>query len=320
MKEILEELMKHLNQHATMLALALSKIEVEFHKNNERDNDPIAWVKSYFRKEDQEVTALIAALFSYGRVNQIKSTLFKIAGYLGNSPAKKIKRSNASDWTKIIGVDFKHRFNDSKDLIFLLSWIGEALRQSETLENFFTLPNSKPNEFPQLSLVELIESFTSRLTELPCTPLIYLRKPGIVFLLPLPSRKSACKRMMLFLRWVVGTGSMNLGLWNKISKSELMIPLDTHVYRISKHLGLTKRNDYSLKTAHEITESLKLLDAGDPTRFDFAICHMGISQKCPNQVTSQSCGLCHLNVFCLTAKKFKISKSDLKRTPHRRRG
>jgi uncharacterized protein (TIGR02757 family) len=96
---------------------------------------------------------------------------------------------------------------------------------------------------------------------------------------------------------------MDLGLWKNIPKHILLIPVDTHVLRISRHLGLTKRKDNSWRTAQEITDKLKTLDPRDPTRFDFALCHLGISQECPSRFKLSVCGHCRMNDLCLTYSK-----------------
>ena len=93
---------------------------------------------------------------------------------------------------------------------------------------------------------------------------------------PLPEKGSACKRMNLFLRWMVRKDELDFGLWNEIEKKKLVIPVDTHIARICKTLKLTKRKNVSWKMAEEITEKLKIFDPDDPVKYDFAICHIGI--------------------------------------------
>jgi uncharacterized protein (TIGR02757 family) len=99
---------------------------------------------------------------------------------------------------------------------------------------------------------------------------------GFKFMFPLPENGSSCKRMNLFLRWMVRKDELDFGLWNSISPSKLVIPVDTHIARISTELGLTKRKNVSWKMAEEITENLKQFDPADPVKYDFAICHIGM--------------------------------------------
>jgi len=119
-----------------------------------------------------------------------------------------------------------------------------------------------------------------------------IRPSGLKQLFPSPENGSACKRMNLFLRWMVRTKDIDLGVWNKIHPSKLIIPLDTHIARISRCLGLTKRKAPDWKTAKEITESLKKLDPDDPLKYDFALCHQGISGLCKGERSKDTCASC----------------------------
>lgn len=99
---------------------------------------------------------------------------------------------------------------------------------------------------------------------------------GMKFMIPDPLKGSACKRMNLFLRWMIRKDQLDFGLWNEIPASKLVIPVDTHVAKICKQLKLTKKKNESWQMAEEITEHLKKFDAFDPVKYDFAICHIGI--------------------------------------------
>ena len=99
---------------------------------------------------------------------------------------------------------------------------------------------------------------------------------GLKFMFPLPEKGSACKRMNLFLRWMVRKDELDFGLWDEIPTSKLIIPVDTHIARICKQLKLTKRKNVSWQMAEEITENLKQFDPNDPVKYDFAICHIGM--------------------------------------------
>ena len=278
------------------LAAALELVEKSYDLSGEIQNDPVNFALKFQNPHDQEVVAFIAALFSYGRVKQIQNTLTKILSFLGENPYEILKNKTGLYWKKTIPLNFRHRFNNHHDLVSLLTWIGTALRKSGTLEDFFM--SSQPLK-PQL-LEPLLEDFISRLTGSGTE-----QTRGLKFLLPKPSRKSGCKRLLLFLRWVAGHGPMDLGIWTKLPRNLLVIPVDTHVLRISRHLGLTKRKDSSWRTALEITQKLKLLDSEDPTRFDFALCHLGISQECPSRFDKVICLDCRMNHVCVTFKKSK---------------
>jgi uncharacterized protein (TIGR02757 family) len=117
-------------------------------------------------------------------------------------------------------------------------------------------------------------------------------------LLPHPARGSACKRLNLFLRWMVRAGGADFGLWRGVPASALVIPLDTHVHRIAGFIGLTARKDLSWRTAEEITARLRAIDPRDPVRFDFALSHLGISGSCPSRRDARKCAGCPLQLVC----------------------
>ncbi|MGC4115865.1 MAG: DUF2400 family protein [Myxococcales bacterium] len=125
---------------------------------------------------------------------------------------------------------------------------------------------------------------------------------GFHHLLPEPERGGACKWLLLLLRWMVRGGPcdpIDLGLWKGVPTSALVIPLDTHVARIALNLGLTRRSDLSWATAEDVTASLRQLDPEDPVRYDFALCHHGMSGACPRRRSKEACGPCRLAPHCL---------------------
>ena len=136
----------------------------------------------------------------------------------------------------------------------------------------------------------------------PAAALLGARGPrGLRHLLPDPAGPGASKRWNLYLRWMVrGPDAVDLGLWRGVPPSALVVPLDTHVHRVARALGLTARPDASWRTAEEITTSLRRLDPADPVRYDFALCHMGMSGLCPARRARERCEACVLGAACLT--------------------
>ncbi len=282
-----------------LLRERLESIQARQHASGEILNDPLSIVLRYDSPQDREVVALIATSFAYGNVKQIIKTLENILPLLGPSPADKIKSADGKYWKKAIPETFKHRFNTADDLGLLLTWLGEALRKTESLERFF-IDDQNSNE----PLARLLENFIIRFTSLPPGPYKIPKSKGALFFFPKPSAGSGCKRLLLFLRWMVGSGPMALGQWTCVDKSQLIIPVDTHILRISQNLGFTKRKNTSWQTAEEITKKLQLISPDDPTQYDFALCHMGISQACPSRFKITICHDCEMNSFC-----FRYSKS-----------
>jgi uncharacterized protein (TIGR02757 family) len=119
-----------------------------------------------------------------------------------------------------------------------------------------------------------------------------IKPNGLKQLLPSPRKGSACKRMNLFLRWMVRSEDIDFGIWDNIPPNKLVIPLDTHIARISKCLGLTRRASADWKMAEEITGALREFDPEDPLKYDFALCHHGISGLCKGERNDNTCLEC----------------------------
>ena len=125
------------------------------------------------------------------------------------------------------------------------------------------------------------------------------RRLGVRFLLPSPVDKSACKRMNLYLRWMVRpSDGVDCGVWTRIRSDQLVIPLDTHIARISTYIGLTEMKNPGWAMALDITQGLRRLDAQDPLRYDFALCHLGIAGDCPRKRDLTKCFACPIKAIC----------------------
>jgi uncharacterized protein (TIGR02757 family) len=121
----------------------------------------------------------------------------------------------------------------------------------------------------------------------------------VLFPSPLDGRGSPCKRMTLFVRWMVRTDPPDLGVWHSVPASELRIPLDQHTFWIAYHVGLTARRTRSWRAVEDVTQALRLVDPADPIRYDFVLCHTGISGDCPKERDISVCGPCVLRPDCL---------------------
>ena len=123
---------------------------------------------------------------------------------------------------------------------------------------------------------------------------------GLEHLLPDPRRRSACKRLLLFLRWMVRPDDgVDLGLWSQIPTRALLIPLDVHLFRIARNLGLSARRSAGWAMAEEVTARLREVDADDPVKLDFALCHLGISRACPSRRDPVKCASCQIRHACI---------------------
>lgn len=280
--------------------LAVEKLQLD---KEQIKNDPLSYPLKFSASKDQEVAAFISSCLAYGNVKQILKSLYKIFEILGPSPYEKLITSRGRDWKKIIPQDLKHRFNSAEDIGILLTLLGEALRKHGNLEKAFENSIKKNDLSANATLSSKLESFIDELTGMNTGPYPTVEKSGAWFFFPRPSGGSACKRLLLFLKWMTGTGPMTLGLWKTLSPRELLVPVDTHILRLARHLGLTKKKQASWQTAEEISRALAVLTPEDPTRFDFALCHLGISKQCPSRFDHKICSDCKINSHCLTYGK-----------------
>ncbi|GBD96527.1 MAG TPA: TIGR02757 family protein [Nitrospirae bacterium] len=267
----------------------LDKFYEEFNFKERLEHDPIEFPLRYSDPDDAEVAGFIAACFAYGKVELFKPVIEKILMPGEKHPAQFFANFRLKKDRKYF-KDIRYRFNKEKDILCLVFILGRILQKWGSLKNLFYNFYESGHEDIRNALDGFVDCFLGM-----DTSDVYgknIRPQGLTQLIPLPEKKSACKRMNLFLRWMVRTGDIDLGIWDKIPPSKLIIPLDTHIAKISKCLGLTKRSAPDWKTAEEITGALKQFDPVDPLKYDFALCHQGISGACRGEGYSAACSLC----------------------------
>ncbi len=233
--------------------------------------DPLQFLHLFDDEKDIEAIGFIASVFAYGNVNQIIKTIDKILVAAENKPYDFIinfDRGNSA--AKLTGI--KHRFYSEDDIVSFFAALNSTYKQYDLLKNLF-LKYYNPEE---KNLKETINKFSSRLIKEVVIHKSGIASHGVKFMFPLPSIGSACKRMNLFLRWMIRKDELDFGLWNEIPTDKLVIPVDTHIARVCKELKLTSLKNVSWKMAEEITDNLKKYDAEDPVKYDFAICHIGM--------------------------------------------
>ncbi|MEF3279959.1 MAG: TIGR02757 family protein [Elusimicrobiota bacterium] len=231
------------------------EIYKNYHKSEFIYSDPIQFPHRFKRKMDIEVAGFISSSLSYGNVKQIINSLNKIFQKMGESPFYYLKKSSA----KKIEKDFKnfnHRFTKGKELVLFLLNLKRIYSRHRSLNEFFIKHYNNTDEF----LDKAIYNFSKEFSFYPTPTLI-----------PSPFKKSAFKRLNLFLRWMIRKDEIDFGIWEKIPPSTLIIPLDTHMLNISNKLNITKRKDSSMKTAIEITNFFRKINPSDPVKYDFSL-------------------------------------------------
>jgi uncharacterized protein (TIGR02757 family) len=202
--------------------------------------------------------------------------------FLGAPSARRPDRRLASTFK-----GFSHRFHKTPDLVALLECIADAIEEHGSLGALFRTCYRDSDRDIGPSLARFVEELRGTR---PTAALSYL--------LTSPNDKSACKRMNLFLRWMVRRTAPDLGIWSFVDPAKLVIPLDTHVHRIATFLGLNDRKSGDWKAARLVTDRLAKFDRADPVRYDFAICRLGILDLCSRKRRKANCDVCLLRDVC----------------------
>jgi uncharacterized protein (TIGR02757 family) len=250
------------------------KQKLEYHyevfDRTKLEPDPLQFLHLFKDERDIEVVGLLASIFAYGNVKQIENTLKKFIIVFDGKPYSFIKNFSLSkDSQKLFGL--KHRFYTEDDILKLFIVLSKEIKKHSSIKNVFINGYNSSHENVKSAISNFSNHFLNSFNQ-SFGGISY----GIKFMFPLPEKGSACKRMNLFLRWMVRKDELDFGLWKEIPASKLVIPVDTHIARICKTLKLTNRKNVSWQMAEEITRNLKKFDAEDPVKYDFAICHIGI--------------------------------------------
>lgn len=267
-------------------------------------NDPVQLAHRYADRGDREVVALAAALLAFGRVRAFLPKIEAFLEVLGVSPRRHVLDYRPSRDARFFD-GFRSRIYTGDDLRLLLVHLREVLREHGTLEDaFLAAPrNGDEGRSPHLARLTAFSRLFRRLDPRPLTGASDY-PPGYRHLVSDPALGGAAKRWNLFLRWVVRPADgVDLGLWKRVDAADLIIPLDTHVGRISSLIGLRKRRALDWKAAEEVTARLRAIDPEDPVRFDFPLSHIGISEKCRGRWVRDVCTACRIAGICRVGKR-----------------
>ncbi|MBR5303536.1 MAG: TIGR02757 family protein [Candidatus Gastranaerophilales bacterium] len=217
-------------------------------------SDPIQFPHKWKNKEDIEISAFISSLFAFGK----RELFIKKLEYLFN--LSEAPHQLIADYKKFNLSEFVYRFIKSQDLLELLRLLNKLyIQDKSSLEELFNLKNP----------FEKVTNYFYSNSNCP-------DNQGFCFMFAKPENNSALKRLNMFLRWMVRDGVVDFGIWKSIKKSQLLIPLDTHVARLSREFGLLKRSSNDFKAVLELTSKLKEFDENDPVKYDFALFGLGI--------------------------------------------
>lgn len=242
------------------------RLESLYEKYNRREfvhPDPLEFLYGYRNLKDRELVGMVAAALAYGRVAQIIGSVSILLGPMGPSPYGFLTKSSTVQIESAF-QGFVHRFASGKEVARLLIGIKGILNRYGSLYQAFQgflSPHHDTVLQPMSRFCRLIDEAAGG---------------NVGHLLPMPDRGSACKRMNLFLRWMVRKDAVDPGGWEEIPAAMLIVPLDVHMHRVGRQLGFTTRKQADIQTAMEITNGFKQLAPDDPVRYDFVLTRPGI--------------------------------------------
>jgi uncharacterized protein (TIGR02757 family) len=274
--------------------------------------DPVGVVRRYASADDRELVALVAATVAFGNVKAIRTKLDDALARLGPRPSE-VASSPDELFRRLDG--WIHRVYRGEDLARLLLGARRLQTAHGSLGQFFAAELQSTGSMRE-ALARLADGIrhegglpkggASRVRPRNAPPAAVdahdardaRERRGPSHLLPDVRGSSGSKRLLLFLRWMVRSDDgVDLGLW-PVSPSVLLVPVDTHIHKLARNLGLTKRRALSWKTTEEITAALAKFDAADPAKYDFALCHMGMLQRCPSRRDAKKCEGCGVKPVC----------------------
>ena len=241
----------------------LDRLYIRYNKREHVNPDPLQFLYGYTDIKDREIVGMVASSLAYGRVAQIIKNVSSVFYKMGPSPYTFLLEATNLELVEAF-KGFKHRFTDENQLVFFLGCLRDALVRFGSLNECFLSGYRKEDEDVLLPLKNFIRLLT-------CRPSGFCSS-----LFPDAGGRSAFKRFNLFLRWMVRKDDVDPGGWKGIRASQLIIPLDTHMHKISLELGLTERSQADILTALEVTRSFKRFCPKDPVKYDFSLTRLGI--------------------------------------------
>ena len=274
-----------------MLKDVLERLYLRYNRAGLIKPDPLQFVYKYAKAADMEIAAFLAADLAYGRVQQIENSLTTLFALMGNSPYSFVCNFDEAGRRRL--STFKHRFTTGDDISDLLTLLKHVLNRYGSIQELF-LRGYSPAE---RNIVPALSKFCASLCRMYAAEHNGQVGKGLQYLLASPERRSPCKRLNLFLRWMVRGDEVDAGLWKSVDKAQLIVPLDVHMGRLCRILGLYSQKTASLAAALKITESFLEINPTDPVKYDFALSRIGIVEGCTGKY-SLRCKDCEFEEFC----------------------
>ena len=229
--------------------------------------DPICIPHSFIKKQDIEIAGFFAAIFAWGNRTTIINKSRLLMQLMDNAPHDFCLNHTDEDLKKLL--TFKHRTFNPTDLLYFIEFFQQHYKKYDSLEIAFSKWMKKNDSTIENALNGFYDYFFS-LPDVPKRTMKHIASPN---------KKASCKRLCMYLRWMVRNGAVDFGLWKNIKPSQLIIPLDLHVSRVAKRFHLLQRNQSDWLAALELTESMRQFDDKDPAKYDFALFALGVLEK-----------------------------------------
>ncbi|MEP7236650.1 MAG: TIGR02757 family protein [Ferruginibacter sp.] len=232
-------------------------------------DDPISIPHSFTKKQDIEIAGFFAAVFSWGNRTTIINKSKELMKLMDNDPHEFILNGDLERLKRLLA--FKHRTFNATDLLYFIEFLNFHYSKNESLESAFTKGLNKNDETVENGLIGFYNYFFS-LPDIPGRTRKHIASP---------EKNSSCKRLNMFLRWMVrhDDKGVDFGIWKNISPAQLICPVDVHVARVAKELNLLQRQPVDWQAALELTAFLRTLDKADPVKYDFALFGTGVMEK-----------------------------------------
>jgi uncharacterized protein (TIGR02757 family) len=270
--------------------------------------DPVQFLSRYDDTADREIVAFCAASLAFVRVASVKASIARVLETMGPHPAAYVRSFHVEHHAAALQT-FVHRWTRGADIVALMLMMQHMLRETGSIENFFA--DGLPADATDVETA--LESFSQRACAIDVRAAYGRRRlparAGVRFFFPRPSTGSGCKRLNLFLRWMVRRDQVDPGGWHRVTPAQLIVPLDTHVIRVGRCLRLTSYQSPGWRMASDITRTLREIDPADPIKYDFSLCHLGMMNACGFN-RPQRDRVCPLRGYCRpTARRPRASRA-----------
>lgn len=282
-----------------------------YHQKKYLTSDPVQFPHQFSEALDQEAVGLVSALLAYGKASIVISSVSRVLEKihtLSESPSDfiiRLRNQSFRDRAYRQFHDFKHRFNNGTDIVNLFYLLSISWKKFGSLQKHFEYHSTNDSSL-EYALTQVVSDWKNWIQ----ININLKKSDSINYFLTNPQDGSACKRWCMYLKWMIRPEFPDCGTWSqykdhRFKSSDLILPIDTHVGRLSQYMGMTKQKTLNWKFANSVTLEFKKINPQDPTRYDFALSRLGILGICKKKYVKEICQKCEIFPLCGFAKKQK---------------